>query len=191
LSGCWLACRPGALEESITGRVAYILRERDAKRADAPPDIHFAGPTIRTGQMRRTIFLLRCLGAACFQATACSPVALGQTPEGLPQLGQQELIQGIIQAIKESNFGPPIEVTDVLKAPVSSSEYWIVCIRGTTPRGPKNWTYTIFFKEQYTRSRYSADYDGCGGQQYHPFSPPSPTPPPAPAPPTKKPHRLH
>ena len=101
MSGCWLACGPGALEESITGRVAYILRERDAKRADAPPDIHFAGPTIRTGQMRRTIFLLRCLGAACFQATACSPVALGQTPEGLPQLGQQELIQGIIQAIKE------------------------------------------------------------------------------------------
>jgi len=137
--------------------------------------------------MRRTIFLLLCVAAACSQ------VAHGQTPEDLPQLGQQELIQGIIQAIKESNFAPPIEVTDVLKAPVSSSEYWIVCIRGTPPRGPKNWTYTIFFKEQYTRSRYSADFDGCGGQQYHAFSPPSPTPPPAPATPAKtvkKPHRL-
>jgi len=122
--------------------------------------------------MRRKILLSLCL------AGACTPVANGQTPEALPQPGQQDQTQGILQGIKDSNFAPPIEVTDVLKAPANSSDYWIVCIRGTPPKGPKNWTYTVFFKERYTSSRYSADYDGCGGQQYHPFSLPSSTPQP-------------
>jgi hypothetical protein len=113
---------------------------------------------------------------------ASSPGVNGQTPEVLPQPGSQELTQGILQAIKDSNFAPPIEVTDVLKAPVNSSDNWIICIRGTPPAGPRNRTYTVFFKQQYTRSRYSADYDGCGGQQYHPFVDPAKIPPPAPVP---------
>ena len=131
--------------------------------------------------MRRTTLLLLCLGVAS------SPGVNGQTSEALPQPGSQDLTQGILQAIKDSNFAPPIEVTDVLKAPVNSSDNWIICIRGTPPAGPKNWTYTVFFKQQYTSSRYSADYDGCGRQQYHPFVDPAKIPPSAPVP--KKRHR--
>jgi hypothetical protein len=61
----------------------------------------------------------------------------------------------------------------------------MVCIRGTAPAGPNGWTYSAFFKTQYVQSRYSADNDCCGAQQYHPFvelSEPTESPLPSPSP---------
>ena len=101
------------------------------------------------------------------------------------------LLAGIRAAISDSRFLPPIDVTDLLRAPAISSNSWMVCIRGTPPAGPQGWTYSAFFKEKYVQSRYSADNDGCGGQQFHPFLDPATISPPSPAaaPVAKKHHR--
>jgi hypothetical protein len=122
----------------------------------------------------RSWLLLLCLGLC-----ACSSVAVPPEPTPPDAL---TLSNGTRAAINDSHFAPPIEVTDLVKAPSSSSDPWMVCIRGTPPAGPAGWTYSAFFSQTaYVKSRYSADADGCAAQQYHPFvevAPPSPSPSP-------------
>jgi hypothetical protein len=118
----------------------------------------------------------------------CSSVAEGAAPEVSPQPNEADLLAGIRAAITDSHFGPPIEVTDLLRAPLISSNSWMVCIRGTPPSGLQGWTYSAFFKDKYVQSRYSADNDGCSGQQFHPFVDPATIPPRTPVP-TPKQHR--
>jgi hypothetical protein len=134
--------------------------------------------------MRRIMLLLLCLGLGA-RSSVSEPAAL----EASPRPNENELSSGIHAAINDSHFGPPIEVTDLLRAPPNSSNSWMVCIRGTQSSGPQGWTYSVFFKEKYVQSRYSADYDGCSGQQFHPFVDPAKIPPPSPAPVPKKRHR--
>ena len=123
----------------------------------------------------RSWLLLLCLGLG-----ACSDIP---PPEVLPRPSAENLSAGITAAIKDAQFTPPIEVTDLLRAPPSSSASWMVCIRGTRPVDPQGWPYVVFFKETYGSSRYSADADGCGGQQYHPYvAPPTPSPSASPSP---------
>ena len=132
----------------------------------------------------RSLLSLLCLGLC-----ACSSVSEPAAPEVSPQPDEASLLAGIRVGINDSHFAPPIEVTDVLRAPPSSSNSWMVCIRGTMPSGAKGWTYSVFYKAAYVQSRYSADADGCGGQQFHPFVDPATIPPPPPAPAPKKHHR--
>jgi hypothetical protein len=136
--------------------------------------------------MPRVILLLLCLCLAGYPS-----VSEADSPEPSPQPDAASLLAGIRVAISDSHFLPPIEVTDLLRAPAISSNSWMVCIRGTPPAGPQGWTYSAFFKEKYVQSRYSADNDGCGGQQFHPFLDPATISPPSPAaaPVAKKHHR--
>ena len=126
--------------------------------------------------MPRVNLLLLCL---CLGA--CSSVSEAASQEASPQPDAANLLAGIRAAINDSRFLPPIEVTDLFRAPVNSSNSWMVCIRGTPPVGPQGWTYSAFFKDTYVQSRYSADFDGCSGQQFHPFIDPATVPPPKPA----------
>jgi len=134
--------------------------------------------------MPRVILPLLCIGFGI-----CSSVAEGAAPEVSPQPNEADLVAGIRAAIADSHFGPPIEVTDLLRAPSNSSNSWMVCIRGTPASGPQGWTYSAFFKDKYVQSRHSADNDGCNGQQFHPFIDPATIPPPSTAPAPKKRHR--
>jgi hypothetical protein len=126
--------------------------------------------------MPRVILLLSCLCLGAY-----SSVSEAASPEPSPQPDAANLLAGIRAAINDSHFLPPIEVTDLLRAPAISSNSWMVCIRGTPPVGPQGWTYSAFFKETYVQSRYSADNDGCSGQQFHSFVDPATIPPPSPA----------
>jgi len=138
----------------------------------------------RTFQMPRAKLLLLWLGLV-----ACSFVSEGAGQEVSPQPAEADLLSGIRRAIADSHFGPPIEVTDLLRAPAISSNSWMVCIRGKPPSGPPEWTYSAFFKDKYVQSRYSADNDGCNAQQFHPFvDPANVTPPSTPAAPALKKH---
>ena len=130
------------------------------------------------------LFLYLCL-------RACSFVSEAVSQEALPQPDAANLLAGIRAAINNSHFLPPIEVTDLFRAPAISSNSRMVCIRGTQPSGPQGWTYSAFFKDTYVQSRYSADNDGCSGQQFHPFVDPANIPPPSPvaAPTSRKRHR--
>jgi hypothetical protein len=76
----------------------------------------------------------------------------------------QSLVDGIKQGISDSRFQPRIEVTDLLKAPATSINFWMVCIRSAQSDETKRITYAAFFKDKYVQSRYSVYYDGCGGQ---------------------------
>ena len=49
---------------------------------------------------------------------------------------------------------------------------WMVCIRSAQSEETRRITYTAFFKDGYTGSRYSAIMDGCAAQAYHIFQPP-------------------
>ena len=102
-------------------------------------------------------------------------------PEPSAQPDAESLLAGIRAAINDSHFLPPIEVTDLLMAPVVLSNSSMVRIRGTQPTGSQGWTYSAFFKDKYVQSRYSADNDHCNAQQFHPFVDPAKIPPPSPA----------
>ena len=65
----------------------------------------------------------------------------------------------ITQAISDSHFQPPIEVTDPIRAPVNFTSPWMVCIRSAQSEETRRITYTAFFKDGYTSSRYSAIND--------------------------------
>jgi hypothetical protein len=143
--------------------------------------------------MRYAVILLISLGLG-----ACSSVSQNAAPEALSSLqalaspdpsatpDAQNLIEGIKQGIKDSHFQPPIEVTDLLKAPMNSVNFWMVCIRSAQSDETRRNTYSAFFKDKYVQSRYSVYADGCGGQQYHLFVEPTPTPPPSKKPAKKK-----
>jgi hypothetical protein len=143
--------------------------------------------------MRHTAILLASLSLG-----ACSLFSKNDATEALPSLepsavtdssvppDAQNLVTGIKQGITDSHFKPPIEVTDLLKAPMNSANFWIVCVRSAQSDETKRITYSVFFKDKYIQSRYSVYTDGCGGQQFHPFVEPPPIPPPSSVPAKKK-----
>jgi hypothetical protein len=120
--------------------------------------------------MRSTMMLWICLGLG-----ACSSIA--ETAEPPPPDGEK-LLAGLTKAISDSHFLPPIEVTDPIRAHAVFTSPWMVCIRSAQSEETRRITYTAFFKDSYTDSRYSAIMDGCAAQAYHPFQPPQPPSPP-------------
>jgi hypothetical protein len=119
----------------------------------------------RPHYMQRTIILWLCLSLG-----ACSSVSETAPPDVVPQPDQPNVLTGIKAAINDSHFAPPIEVTDLISAPPSSSSPWMVCIRSASSEESKRITYSAFFKSEYISSRYSAIFDGCAANQYHPFN---------------------
>ena len=101
---------------------------------------------------------------------ACSSIS---EPTAAPEIGAppdaEKLLTGIKQGIADSHFDPPIEVTDPTSARPNSSSPWLVCIRSAKTEESKRITYSAFFKDAYTNSRYSTIYDGCAAQAYHSF----------------------
>jgi len=81
----------------------------------------------------------------------------------------EKLLKGIKQGIADSHFETPIEVTDPIKASPISSSPWLVCIRSAKTEESKRISYSAFFKDAYTNSRYSVVNDGCTAETYHPF----------------------
>jgi hypothetical protein len=140
--------------------------------------------------MRRVLTILLCLLAG-----ACSSLP---PPEVEPPPDETQLKAGINQAIAESHFAKPVEVSDVINAPPSSTQPWMVCIRSASSGDAGRPTYAAFFGKdatgkygQYMRSRYSVFAENCATQTYHPFvdaGPPAPSPSPTPQP---KKHRRH
>ena len=137
--------------------------------------------------MRSTMMLWICLGLV-----ACSTISeTAEPPSILPPPDGEKLLDGIIKAISDSHFQPPIEVTDPIQAPVFSTPPWMVCIRSAQSEETRRITYTAFFKDEYTDSRYSAIVDGCAAQGYHLFQPPQPPQPPSPPKTNARPKRAH
>jgi hypothetical protein len=140
--------------------------------------------------MRRVPTILLCLLAA-----ACSTLP---PPDVEPQPDQTQLKAGINQAIAESHFAKPVEVSDVINAPPSSTQPWMVCIRSASSDDTRRPTYAAFFGRdgngkfgQYMRSRYSVFAENCETQTYHPFvDAGTPAPSPSNTPEPKK-HRRH
>jgi hypothetical protein len=141
--------------------------------------------------MRRVSTILICLLAG-----ACSTLP---PPDVEPPPDETQLKAGINQAITESHFARPVEVTDVMNAPASSTQPWMVCMRSASLGDARRPTYAVFFGKdgngkygQYVRSRYSVFAENCETQAYHPFAdtgtPAGPSPSPAPEP---KKHRRH
>jgi hypothetical protein len=116
-----------------------------------------------------------------------------------PEVGPMPDQAAIAQAVAESRFAKPVEITDVIRAPSSSMDPWIVCIRSATSDEARRLTYTAFFGKdaygkdgKYVRSRYSVFADNCATQDYHPFVAPitpSASPSPSPTPEPKKHHK--
>jgi hypothetical protein len=133
----------------------------------------------------------------CLLAGACSTLP---APEVEPPPDETQLKVGVNQAIAESHFAKPVEVSDVINAPASSTQPWMVCIRSANSDDARRPTYAAFFGKdangkygQYTRSRYSVFAENCETQAYHPFADTgatSPAPSPSPTPEPKK-HRRH
>ena len=137
------------------------------------------GPT-----MRSLIMVWICLGLV-----ACSSISENAAPPPiLPPPDGEKLLAGIIQAISDFRFQPPIEVTDPIRAQVFSMSPWMVCIRSAQSEETRRITYTALFKDEYTNSRYSAILDGCAAQAYHLFQPPQP---PSPGKTNARPKRTH
>jgi hypothetical protein len=124
--------------------------------------------------MRSTMMLWICLGlVACSSISeTAEPPPILQPPDG------EKLLAGITKAISDSHFPPPIEVTDPIRAQANSTPPWMVCIRSAQSEETRRITYTAFFKDEYTSSRYSAIMDDCAAQAYHLFQPPQPPSPP-------------
>jgi len=95
-------------------------------------------------------------------------VSEAAAPEAAPPPDGQKLVEGINQAIADSHFDPPIEVTDPIRAPLNSFSQWMVCIRSAQSEVSRRITYSAFFRDGvYTNSRYSALFENCPVQQYH------------------------
>jgi len=134
--------------------------------------------------MRKTLLLL------CLALEAVPWVSARAGSVEAPRPDDAALLVGIRQAINDSHFTSPIEVTELFSAPSNSSNPWMLCIRSGQSDETRRIGYSAFFNEQYVQSRYSVFYDNCGAQQYHPFVDPATIPPPPrPAPVQKKRHR--
>jgi len=126
---------------------------------------------------------------------ACSSLP---PPDNEPPPDETQLKAGLASAISDSHFAKPVEVSDVINAPVSSTQPWMVCIRSAASSDARRATYAAFFGKdgngkygQYARSRYSVFADSCDAQSYHPYlDTPAPSPAPSPTPAPKK-HRRH
>jgi hypothetical protein len=113
--------------------------------------------------MRSTVMLWICLGLGTCSSVFAEP-PISPPPDG------DKLLAGLTQAISDSHFQPPIEVTDPMRAPVNFTSPWLVCIRSAQSEETRRITYTAFFKDGYTSSQYSAINDRCASV------PPVPTP---------------
>jgi len=130
-------------------------------------------------------------------AGACSTLP---PPEVEPPPDETQLKAGVNQAVTESHFARPVEVTDVINAPASSTQPWMVCIRSASSGDGRSPTYAAFFGKdssgksgQYMRSRYSVFAENCETRAYHPFADtatPAASPARSPTPERKK-HRGH
>jgi hypothetical protein len=132
--------------------------------------------------MRSVPILLLCLVTGAWSDARASDVGPPPDPAQL-KVG----IIGIMQGINDSKFSKPIEVVG---APPSSVEPWMVCIRSATSDEAKRVSYSVFYGRnyssgkdgQYKRSRYSVPVDSCATQTYHPFNDiGAPLPPSAPS----------
>jgi hypothetical protein len=162
----------------------------------ARPNSAFAVPTVGPVRcipvpMRTAPTILLCLAAA-----ACSSLP---PPEAEPPPNDIQLKVGITQAITDAHFAKPVEVTELVSAPASSTQPWMICIRSAVAdESGRRLTYAAFFGRdgsgkfgQYARSRYSTSAENCETQAYHPFidsGPPAPVPSPSPTPEPKKRH---
>lgn len=133
-----------------------------------------------------SIFLL------CLLICSCSGMDLPPPQEESPP-DDTQLSAAIATSASEHHFAPPIEVSDVFRAPPSSTPPWMVCVRSGASDEARRLTYSVFFGKdsagtpgRYIKSRYSAYVDNCGSQAYHPFVPvPAAPPPPPPSPPSE------
>ncbi len=142
--------------------------------------------------MRRVPTILLCLLAG-----ACSSLP---PPDAEPPPNEIQLKAGLASAIAESHFAKPVEVSDVINAPASSTQQWMVCIRSAASGDARRPAYAAFFGKdgtgkygQYMRSRYSVFAENCETQSYHPYldtGTPAASPSPGPTPEPKK-HRRH
>ena len=120
----------------------------------------------------------------CLLAGACSSISDRPALEVGQQPDQVELERGVGAGIKDSHFEKPIEVTDLVRAPSSSANPWMVCIRGAGSDEARRLTYSVFYGRNYPRekdgqymlSRYSVYNDGCASQTYHSYREPPPAP---------------
>ena len=117
-------------------------------------------------------FLLSLSLAAC--ASASENARLEQSPKP----DDAALTAGMHTAFTDSHFALPIEASDLVRAPINSSSAWMVCIRSAQSDETKRIMYSAFFTDKYVSSRYSVYFDGCGGQQFHPFVDSAKTPAP-------------
>jgi hypothetical protein len=121
--------------------------------------------------MRTVLILLPCLFAgACSFTSDLPPPEVGQPPD------QVQLKAGIAAGINDSHFAKPVEVTDLFRAPLSSTAPWMVCIRSATSDEARRLTYSAFYGKnalgkdgQFIKSRYSVYADNCATQAYHSF----------------------
>lgn len=121
--------------------------------------------------MRIVPTLLLCLLTAACAGMDLPPPDVGPPPD------EVALKAGLTQAISESHLAKPVEVTDAIRAPASSTQGWMVCIRSAISVEARDLTYSAFFGKdangkdgQYTRSRYSVFADNCETQAYHPYA---------------------
>jgi hypothetical protein len=131
----------------------------------------------------------------CLAAAACSTLP---PPEDEPPPDEAQLKAGLAALVADSHFAKPVEVTDIIRAPVSSTQPWMVCVRSAASEEGRRLIYVGFFGKdkgkygQYLRSRYAVTAENCESQAYHPYVDPSaapPAPPPSPSPAPKKHHR--
>jgi hypothetical protein len=141
----------------------------------------------------------------CFLAGACSVLSDLPPPEVGPQPDDLEVNVAIGKRLSEYHLAPPVETTDVFRAPPNSLAPWMVCIRSGSSDEARRLMISIFFGRNYTQekdgqylsSRYSTIAENCHPQAYHPYvaiAVPSPSLSPSPSPgPTSEPqkHRKH
>jgi hypothetical protein len=107
----------------------------------------------------------------CLVAGGCSFSGDITPLEEYPPPNDKLLAGGILAGIKDSHFDPPIEVTDVYRAPANSTPQWMVCVRSAKSEDARRLTYSVFFgKTGYVNSRYSASNENCASQAYHPHN---------------------
>jgi len=117
--------------------------------------------------MRAFAVLLVCLATG-----ACSPVS---DPAPFLDAGQPpnptQLTAGLAAGVRDSHFGPPIEVTDVYRAPPSSTPPWMACVRSGSSDEARRFTYSVFYGKDgsYVQSRPSVYMDSCLQQPYHSY----------------------
>jgi hypothetical protein len=71
--------------------------------------------------MRSTVMLWIVSDGARVSSVSTEPLPILPPPDG------EKLLAGLTQAISDSHFQPPIEVTDPIRAPVNFTSPWMVC----------------------------------------------------------------